>query len=63
MWNYSSRNVLNFDFLEKDEAIVSSVYNFLRKMFLMLHSIDLPNILTDFLLLEILVKIYFVIAC
>ena len=46
-WDNSSRDVVNFDFLEKSQQIVSSVYDFPRKMFLMLHSINGPNFLTE----------------
>ena len=44
--HYWSRDMLNFDFLDKGLGIVSPahfVYDFLIKMFLMLHSIDWPN--------------------
>ena len=52
--------MLNFDFLEKGLGIVYPphfVYDFLRKMFLMLHSINQPNFIAWLpLLLEILVN-------
>ena len=44
--NYWSRDMLNFEFFEKGLEIVSPphfVYNFLRKMLLMLCSINWPN--------------------
>ena len=41
---YSSRDIVNFDFLEKGLGILSPpsffVYGFSRKMFFMLYSID-----------------------
>ena len=40
--------MLNFDFLEKDLRIASLphfVYDILRKMFLMLYSINCPNLI------------------
>ena len=52
--DYWSRNVLNFDFLENDLEIVSSphfVYDFSKKMFLMLYSINWRNLIVWFLLL------------
>ena len=45
--DYWSRNMLNLDFLEKGMKIVSPphiVYGFSRKMFLMLYSINWPNL-------------------
>ena len=57
---YWSREMLNFDFLEKSLGIVSPshfVHDLLRKMFLMLYSINWPNfIVWLFLLVEILVN-------
>ena len=47
--HYWSRNMLNFDFLDKGLAIVSSahfVYDFSTKMFLILCSINWPNVIT-----------------
>ena len=44
--HYWSGDMLNFDFLEKDLEVVSRphfMYDFSRKMFLMLHSINWPN--------------------
>ena len=44
--NYSSRDMFNFDFLEYGLGTVSPphfVYDFFRKMFLMLYSINRPN--------------------
>ena len=53
--------MLNFDFLKKDLRIVSRshfVYDFSRKMFLKLYSINCPNFIAYLsLLLEILVNI------
>ena len=46
MLDYWSRDMLNFNFLEKGLGIVSPphfVYDFSRKMFLMLDSIKWPN--------------------
>ena len=42
-FDYSSRDMLNFDFSERGLGIVSPshfVYDFSRKIFLMLHSIN-----------------------
>ena len=53
--------MLNFDFLEKHLEIVSQphfVYDLLRKMFLMLYSINCSNLIACLsLLLEIMVNI------
>ena len=46
VYNYWSRDMLNFDFLEKGLELVSlpnSLYDFSRKMFLMLYSINRSN--------------------
>ena len=46
--SYWSRDMLNFDFLEKGLGIASIpyfAYGFSRKMFLLLHSINWPNII------------------
>ena len=45
-WDYWSRDMLNFDFLQKGLGIV---YNILRKMFLILYFINWPNPLLDYL--------------
>ena len=61
--------MLNFDFLEKGLGIlgispVHFVYELLRKMFLMLYSINRPNFIARlFLLLEILVTMCTGIVC
>ena len=59
--------MLNFDFLDKGQEIVSPAhfaYDFLTKMFLMLYSINYPNFIAWFsLLLEILGNMYIAIAC
>ena len=60
--NYWSRDMLNFDFLEKGSwnttFCVRFVYYFSRKMFFMLHSINWPNFIAWLLLVfEILVNI------
>ena len=64
---YWSWDQLNFDFLEKGLGIVSLshfVYDFSRKMFLMLYSINWPNFIAWlFLLLEILVNMCLATAC
>ena len=56
--NYWSRDVLNFDFLKEGLGIVSPphfVYDFSRKIFLMLHSINWPSFIAWLpLLLDIL---------
>ena len=56
--DYWSRDMLNFNFSEKGLGLVSPphlVYDFSRKMFLMLHSIDWANFIVWLpLLLEIL---------
>ena len=55
---YWSRDMLNFDFLDKGVGIVSPahfVYDFSTKLFLVLYSINWPNFITWLpLLLEIL---------
>ena len=55
--------MLNFDFLDKSLGIVSPahfVYDFSTEMFLMLYSINRPNIIAWLpLLLEILGNVYF----
>ena len=62
-----SRNMLNFDFLEKGLRIVSPPYfmqDFWRKIFLMLYYINCPNfIFWLLLLLEILVNMCIAIVC
>ena len=59
--------MLNFDFLRKDLGIFSPphfVYNFSKRMFLMLYSINLPHFIVRLhLLLEILGNMCIVIAC
>ena len=56
--HYWSRNMLNFEFLDKGLGMVSSVYfvyNFSRNMFLMLYFINWPSFIVWLpLLLEIL---------
>ena len=52
--SYWSRDTSNFNFSEKGLELVSppySTYDFSRKMFLMLHSINWPNFIVWFLLL------------
>ena len=62
-----SKVILNFDFLEKSLEYVSPpyfVHDFLRKIFLMLCSINWPDFIVSFsLLLEILGNIYVAIVC
>ena len=64
---YWSRDMLNFDFLEKGLGIVSIlhfVHDFLRKMFFILFSIKWPNFFAWlFLLLNILVNMCIAIVC
>ena len=59
-FDYWSKDMFNFDFLEKGLGIVSPanfVYDFSRKIFLMLRSINWPNLIVSLLLLpEILDK-------
>ena len=56
--HYWSRNILNFEFLDKGLGMVSPVHfahNFSRKMFCMLYSTNWPNLIVWFpLLLDIL---------
>ena len=65
--DYCSRDILNFDFLGKSPVIVSqphSVYDFSKKMFLMLNSINWPNFMVWLpLRLEILGKMCIAIVC
>ena len=66
--DYRSRDMLNFRFLEMDGlGLVSPphfVYDFSRKIFLMLHSINWPNFIVWLpLLLEILGNMCFKIIC
>ena len=52
--NYWSRDMLNFNFSEKGLWLVSPlhfVYDFSRRMFLLLHSINWPNFIVWLLLL------------
>ena len=67
LFDYWFRDMLNFDFLEKGLGIVSPphfVYDFLRKMFFMLYSINWPNFISWLpLLLEILVNMCITIVC
>ena len=64
---YWSRDVLNFHILEKGLGIVFKphlLYDFSRKMFLVLYSINWPNsIVWSSLLLEILGNMCILIAC
>ena len=59
--------MLNFDFLGKGLGIVSPahfVYNFSKKMFLMLYSINWPNVIPwSALLLKILGNMFIAIVC
>ena len=59
--------MINFDFLEKGLEMVFSahfVYDFLPKMYLMLYSINWPNLIALLLLpLEILDNICIAIVC
>ena len=65
--HYWSRDMLNFDFLDKGLGIVSPahfVYDFSTKLFLMLYSINWPNFIAWLpLLLEILIKQYVYCNC
>ena len=65
--HYWSRDMLNFNFLDKGLGIVSPahfVYHFSTKMFLMLYSINWPNFIAWLLLLlEILDNMYITILC
>ena len=65
--NYWSRDMSNFDFLGRVIGIVSLphfVYDFSRKMFLMLYSFDWPNFIVWLpLLLEILGNTCITIVC
>ena len=64
---YWSRDMSNFEFLERGLGIVSPlhfVYDFLGKLFLMLYSINWPNIITWlYLLLRTLINICIAIVC
>ena len=58
--DYWSRDMLNFDFLEKGLEIISPprfVHRFLRKMFLMLYSINWPNYINFTIWLSLLFDI------
>ena len=65
--HYCSRDMLNFDFLDKGLRIVSPahfVYDFSTKMFLMLYSMNYPNFIAWLpLLLEILSNMCIAIVC
>ena len=65
--DYRSRDMFNFDFLEKGQGIVSPPYfvnDFSRKMFLMLYSINWPHFIVWLpLLLETLDSTYIAIVC
>ena len=65
--DYWSRDMLNFNFPEKVLGLVSSqyfVYDFSRKMFLMLYSINWPSFIRQLpLLLEILGNMCMTIVC
>ena len=65
--DYWSRDILNFDFLEKGLGIVFPthfMYDFSRKMFLMLYHVNWTNFITWLLLLlEILGNMCIAIAC
>ena len=63
-----SRDMFNFDFFEKGLGIVAPpyfVYDFSRKIFLMLYSINWPNFIIwlFLLLLEILINMCIAIVC
>ena len=63
---YWSRDMLNFDFLEKDLWIISPPYFVydLKKMFLMFYSINWPNIIVSLpFLLQVLANICILIVC
>ena len=64
---YWSRDICNSDLLEKGLGIVSLpyfVYDFLRKMFLMLYSINWPNFIVWLpLLVAIMVNMCIAIVC
>ena len=64
---YWSKDMPNFGFLEKSLGIISLphfVYDFSKKMFLMLYSINWPNFIAWLpLLLEILVNMCIAIVC
>ena len=64
---YWSRDILNFKFLEKGVGLVSPsyfVYDFSRKMFLMLHCINWPNSIVWLpLLLKVLDNMCITIVC
>ena len=65
--DYWFKDMLNFNFSEKGLRLVSPphfVYDFSRKMFLMLHSINWPNFIVWLpLLLEILGIMFIAIVC
>ena len=65
--DYWSKNVLNFDSLEKELGIVSPPrlgYDFSRKMFLVLYSINWPHLIAWLsLVLEILGSMRIAIVC
>ena len=65
--DYWSRDVLNFEFLQKGLGVVSPthfVYDLSRKVFLMLYPINWPNFIVWFpLLLEILSNMCIAIVC
>ena len=65
--HYWSRDIFNFEFLNKGQRIVflaHFVYDFSRKMFLMLYSINWPNFIAWLcLLLEILGNMCIGIVC
>ena len=65
--HYWSRDMLNFHFLNKSLGIMSPahfVYDFLTKVYLMLYSINWPNLIAWLsLLLKILGKTCIVIVC
>ena len=63
--DYWSRNMLNFEFLEKGlGSPLHFVYDFLRKIFFMSYSIDSPNFIVWLpIFLEILGNMGLVIVC
>ena len=66
-WDYWSRDMLNFDFLQKGLGIVSPPYfmkDVSRKIFLMLHSINWSNFIDWLpLLLETLCNMCIAVVC
>ena len=64
--NYWSRDMLNFNFFEKGLGIVSTqfAYDFSKKIFFMLYSINWPNSIAWLpLILEIMSNMFIAIVC